>query len=372
MRTLSSLLVLLCLALLALASVPGAFAASRDFYKILGVARNANDRAIKKSYLKLAKIHHPDQATGDKEAANKKFQDIAVAYETLSDKEKRRTYDRGGEEALAQQKQQQQQGGGMDIFSQMFGGGRQQPAEERRGEDIQLDLPVTLEELYKGRVFEVSVRQQHLCSSCRGTGARKESDVQQCPHCQGKGSVIKMHSIGPGFMQQVQQPCDRCHGKGKLIKHVCPACSGKKVERGEKKLDIHLEAGMVDGAKIEFEHAADEHPDHAAGHVVFTVRTAPHPRFERRGHDLHTTVTLSLREALVGFSRQLAHLDGHLVTLTSRPGAVVAHGDVARISGEGMPHHNAASQRGDLLVRYEIAFPNTLDKAQKEALAKIL
>ena len=157
---------------------------------------------------------YPDrhQNEVDKEDANKKFQDVAAAYETLSDKEKRRVYDQAGEEGL---KQQQNQGGGggqnpFDMFSSMFGGGHQHgghggQAEERRGDDVHLDLPATLEDLYKGRVFEVQVKQQHLCSSCRGTGARKESDVVPCNSCGGRGVVIKMHQIGPGFMQQVQQ-----------------------------------------------------------------------------------------------------------------------------------------------------------------------
>jgi DnaJ-related protein SCJ1 len=204
-----SLLLLLCLAVLALSELPcSAFGAGgRDFYRILGVSRTANDRAIKKAYRSLAKLHHPDrplEAGQTKEEANKKFQDIGAAYETLIDKEKRRVYDQGGEELL--QKQGQQGGGGgqnpFDIFGQMFGGGHRQHGhgggdpQERRGADIELDLPVTLEELYKGKVFEVSLKQQHLCPACRGTGARKESDVVQCPHCRGQGIVIKMHQIG--------------------------------------------------------------------------------------------------------------------------------------------------------------------------------
>lgn len=224
------------------------------------------------------------------------------AYETLSDKDKRRVYDQAGEEGL---KQQAQQGGGgrdpFDMFSHMFGGGghghgHHHAQEERRGADVTLDLPVSLEDLYKGRVFEVQMKQQHLCPKCRGTGARKESDVHQCHACGGRGVVIKMHQIGPGFMQQVQMQCDVCGGKGKIIKAKCPACQGAKVTKGTRKLDVLVEAGMPDGHRLEFEHAADEHPDHNAGHVVFTLRTQPHPKFERRGNDLHYTHTISLLE----------------------------------------------------------------------------
>lgn len=300
-----------------------------------------------------------------------------TAYETLSDNEKRRIYDQAGEEGL---KQQQNQGGGgmrdpFDMFGQMFGGGGHHHHgghghEERRGEDVKLDLSVSLEDLYKGRVYEVQLKQQHLCSACRGTGARKESDVVPCGTCQGRGVVIKMHQIGPGFMQQVQQPCDVCSGKGKIIKAKCPKCRGAKVTRGTKTLDVMIEAGMPEGHRIEFEHAADEHPDHAAGHVVFTVSTRPHERFVRKGNDLHYTQRISLLESLVGFSTSVTHLDGHVVPLSSR--GVTQHGDVQRIVKEGMPHHNAASNKGDLFVKYEVIFPKTLTTEQKAGFEKIL
>lgn len=373
-----SLLVLLCLAVLALSSLP-AVLAGRDFYKILGVPRNANEKAIKKAYRTMSKLHHPDrhQDEAAKEEANKKFQDLAVAYETLSDPNKKRVYDQAGEEGLAKHSAGggQQHQNPFDMFAHMFGGGGQRHQhgghnEEKRGDDTQLDLPVTLEELYKGKVFEVQLKQQHLCQHCRGSGARSEGDVQPCNACGGRGVVIKMHQIGPGFMQQVQQQCDRCHGKGKTIKHKCPLCKGAKLTGGVKKLDILLEAGMDDGARIEFEHAGDEHPDHAAGHVIFTVRAQKHPRFERKGNDLHVVERISLRESLVGFEHSLTHLDGHVVPLTSS--RVTQHGDVQRISREGMPLHNQASQKGDLFVRYEVDFPASLTKEQREGLEKIL
>lgn len=373
-RTLSPLS-LLCLAVLLLVAVPCFVLGGRDFYKILGLQRGANEKQIKKAYRSMSKLHHPDrhQNDVDKEDANKKFQDVAAAYEALSDKDKRRIYDQSGEEGL---KQQQSNGGQQhhDPFAAMFGfgGGQQvhQNSEERRGEDIRLDLPVTLEDLYAGRVFEVQLKQQHLCSSCRGSGARKDSDIIQCTTCGGRGVVIKMHQIGPGFMQQVQQPCDVCAGKGKIIRAKCPKCKGVKVNKGTKKLDVMLEAGMADGYKIEFEHAADEHPDHAAGHVIFTVNTIPHKLFERKGNDLHFTQKITLLESLVGFTRSLPHLDGHLVSLSSR--GVTQHGDVQRIVREGMPLHNASSQKGDLFIKYEVEFPKTLTKEQKAGFQRIL
>jgi DnaJ-related protein SCJ1 len=194
--------------------------------------------------------------------------------------------------------------------------------------------------------------------------------VQQCGTCQGRGVVIKMVSLGPGFMQQVQQPCDVCGGKGKIIKSKCKTCSGKKVVKGTKKLDVMVEMGMPDGHRIEFENAADEHPDHAAGHIVFTVNTLAHPRFVRKGNDLHYTQSISLLESLVGFTHSITHLDGHTVPITSTK--VTQHGDVQRISKEGMPIHNRSSDKGDLFVTYEVVFPKTLTQELKAGFEKIL
>lgn len=369
-----SLLLLLCLLLACLPLLLG----SRDFYQILGVSRGATERQIKKAYRQQSKLWHPDKNPGN-EAAARKFVDVAAAYEVLLDKEKRALYDRGGEDLLQQHAANGGGGGArdpFDMFSSFFGGGhmhaqRQQEPSERRGPDVQLDLRVTLEDLYKGRVYELLLQQQHVCSACSGSGARSESDVVQCRACGGRGVQVKTVSLGPGFMQRFEAPCDACGGRGKTIRAKCPACSGAKVVKGKKKLDVLLEAGARDGSRIEFEHAADESPEHAAGHVVFTVKTLPHARFRREGDNLHVTQEITLRESLIGFDRQLIHLDGHSVPLSSR--GVTSHGSVSRIANEGMPRPNDRSgQRGDLFVRYEVRFPAQLSAEQRAGLEKIL
>lgn len=366
------LLPLLLFCLLLLASLPVSLC-SRDFYSILGVSRGASERQIKKAYRQLSKLHHPDKNRGDAEAS-KKFVDVAAAYEVLVDKEKRALYDRGGEEAL-KQGAGGGGGGGMDpfsMFSNFFGGGQQRGGDpqERRGPDIQLDLSVTLEDLYKGKVYEVLLKQDQLCSHCHGSGAKSDSDVVQCKSCGGRGVQVKTMQLAPGFVQRFEEVCGACGGKGKTIRAVCPKCRGAKLVKGQRKLDILVEAGMADGNRVEFEHAADEHPEHAAGHVVFTIKTLPHPRFRREGDHLHVTQQITLRESLVGFDRKLVHLDGHEVSLTSR--GVTQHGHVARLSGEGMPRHHMSSQKGDLFVRYEVLFPAHLTPEQKAELDKIL
>jgi DnaJ-related protein SCJ1 len=211
---------------------------------------------------------------------------------------------------------------------------------------------------------------RHLCEHCRGSGADSESDVHQCHECGGKGHTIIMQPIGPGFMQQIQQQCSRCGGKGKIVTKQCHVCKGRKLSNGQRILDIAVEQGMTDDSRIEFEHAADESPDIAAGHVVFKILTAPHRNFTRRGKDLHFTQKLTLLEALTGFDKTIRQLDGRLVSIRSDD--VTPHGQVMRVKGEGMPVHTVPSQRGDLYVKFAVELPKTLTNEQKEGFAEIL
>jgi len=214
------------------------------------------------------------------------------------------------------------------------------------------------------------VKNQILCPKCRGTGARREEDVTQCPHCGGRGVKVTMHQLAPGFVQQVQSACDACAGTGKIVRHKCQHCQGKKVVNGERTLDVYIERGMPDGHTIEFENQADEHPDKAAGHLLLKIQTLEHVRFKRNGNDLHLDITLPLLESLVGFTRSITHLDGHVVALKKK--SVTSPGEVMKVIGEGMPHHNYASKFGDLHVHFAIDFPTSLTNSQKEGFAKLL
>lgn len=368
-RSVLGALVLCLLFVAALANV--------DYYKALGLRRDANDKQIKKAYLKLSKEYHPDKNPGDK-VAEKKFLEVSEAYQVLSDATKRRIYDQHGSEAVKKHESEQQANGGgggamdpFNVFSQFFGGGggHHHAQEEKRGPDVVLDLFATLEDLYTGKRLEIGVKNQIICPKCRGSGAKHEHDVKKCSACQGRGVRVQMHQIAPGFVQQVQTACDVCGGKGKIVKSTCPHCSGRKVVHGSKVLDVMIEAGMDNGATIEFENAADEHPDHNAGHIIFKISTLPHANFTRQGSDLFVTMHISLREALVGFTRQLTHLDGHVVTVSET--GVTKPGFVKRISKEGMPLHNSPSQRGDLMVKFVIDFPSKLSPQQASGIASI-
>ena len=214
------------------------------------------------------------------------------------------------------------------------------------------------------------VRKQKLCRQCGGSGARNPGDMHVCGACGGSGTRIVRQQVAPGFIQQMQTTCNKCGGKGKTISHPCPTCRGTKVTLGTDSVHVEVERGSPDGHKIKFEHGSDEHPDHAAGDLVFALRTLPHKVFRREGNDLRMTMVLSLGEALLGFSRDLQHLDGRTVTVSDS--GTTQHGRVRRVKGEGMPQHNFASNRGDLMVDFEVEMPRALTTEQRDALRKIL
>jgi DnaJ-related protein SCJ1 len=344
--------------------------AGKDFYKALGVPRDASLKQIKKAYRELSLKYHPDKNPGD-EAAAQKFVEIGNAYEVLSDDDKRRKYDQFGEEGL-----KGNQGGGgfgnpFDIFSNFgFGGGGRQEPQERRSPSVEMPFEVTLRDLYVGKEITIGQKKQILCPKCRGTGGKDPNDVQQCPDCRGSGTKVYTQQLGPGFMTQTQRTCDRCGGKGKLVKATCPHCKGSKVAMESDTITVDVERGMPDGHKIVFSQEADEIPEHVPGDVTFRIVTLPHKRFTRNVHDLHTKMTISLLEALVGFSKTFRHLDDHTVTITRD--VVTKPGEVIKVEGEGMPHHNYASQTGDLFVEIAIRMPASVTEEQKEGFKQLL
>jgi DnaJ-related protein SCJ1 len=350
--------------LLLLLLLAGRAFAGRDFYEVLGLEKTADDKAIKKAYRRLATAAHPDKNPDDPKA-NEKFAEIGNAYEVLSDPEKRQKYDMYGEDGL-----KPDGGGGGGGFGDFFGfGGRQQGGDEKRKNAITMDIEVTLQELYLGSSRTVRLRRQILCPACRGTGA-KDGEVEKCRRCDGKGFTIERRQVGPGFIQQVQVPCGKCGNTGRISKAECPVCEGKKVQTGDKELEVYIEQGMPDGSEVLFEGEGDQGPGEAPAHIKFYARTRPHKLFTRDGDDLHVDVHISLLESLLGFSRTIEHLDGHAVSI-ERTG-VTKPGAKELIQQEGMPVHNFPSDRGNLVANFIIDLPAKLTDEQKAALGKIL
>lgn len=357
------------LLLLLLAALCSLSEAGRNYYEVLGVKKGATKREIKKAYRQLSLKWHPDKNPSPE--AHEKFTEITNAYEVLVDEEKRKTYDRHGEEGL----KKQGGGGGGDPFSSFFRGfgfGGQGRQEESRGPDVTMKLMTTLEDLYSGNMVEIGIKNMVLCPKCRGSGADNDDDIKTCHKCKGQGSIRTQRRLGPGFVQTVMQNCDACNGKGKVAKSKCSHCKGAKVVKGARVLDIPIEAGAPEGEKIVFNNAADEQADQAAGHLIFEVQQIPHEKFTRDSNsvDLHTDIHITLKQALLGFDLTISHLDGHEVRISS--GKVTQPFYTKKVKGEGMPHHNYASQKGDLYVRFIVDFPAQLDGDQAARLQSVL
>jgi len=326
----------------------------RDFYKILGVSKRADTNTIKKAYRKLAKALHPDKNPDDPEA-EEKFQDLGVAYETLKDPDLRKIYDKGGEEAL----QKNERGGGGSPFDSFFGGGgspfddffgfggeqRGGEREAPKGANIVMELWVTLEELYVGNFVEMT-HNKPVAKEARGTR-----------RCNCRQEMVT-RSLGPGRFQMTQQ-------------EVCDECPNIRFVTEEQHLEVEIEKGMMDGMEHKFHSEGEPHMDGEPGDLIIQIRTYPHTKFERRGDDLYTNVTLSLVDALQGFEMDIEHLDGHKVHVSREkitwPGARI------RKQGEGMPNYENYNLFGTLYITFDVAFPKgQLNDKDKQLISEIL
>jgi len=321
--------------------------AGRDFYKILGISRNAGANQIKKAYRKLAKELHPDRNKND-ENAQEKFQDLAMAYEVLNDPDKRKIYDKHGEEGV--QKSDGQGGHHEDPFASFFGdffdGGEGGGHNQRpKGGDIVMDLFVTLEEVYTGTFIEM-IRYKPV--------ARPASGTRKC-NCRMEMRTIQM---GPGRFQMVQE-------------QACDDCPNFKYVNEEKLLEIEIEPGMKDGSEYPFINEGEPHTDGDNGDLKFIIKIIKHSRFERKNDDLYTNVTLTLQDALNGFELEIEHLDKHKVKI--QRDAITWPGARIKKAGQGMPNYDNNLRKGDLYITFDVKFPKKeLTKEQKETLKQIL
>lgn len=325
--------------------------AGRDFYKILNLPRTATLNQIKKSYRNLAKELHPDKNTNDPHA-QERFQDLGAAYEALSDPDKRKIYDRHGEEGL------KQQGGGGDGFHDPFssffgdffnfGGGSRDDGHHHhvpRGGDLVMNLYVSLEEVYNGNFIEV-VRAKPVAKQ---TGGSRKCNCRM---------EMRTTQVGPGRFQMVQE-------------QVCDECPNIKFVTEEKVLEVEVEPGVTNGFEIPFLSEGEPHVDGEPGDLKFIIRIQKHQHFERRNNDLYTNLTITLQDALNGFDISFPHLDGHLVTIKrdkiTWPGARI------KKTGEGLPQYDRNTVFGDLYVTIDVDFPKSeLDNEQRELIKTLL
>jgi len=352
------------------------------FYDTLGVKPNANDSELKKAYRKLALKYHPDKNTEPGSA--EKFKEISFAYEVLADPEKRKIYDQHGEQGI-------KEGGGgagmhspMDIFDMFFGGGgggmggmfggmgggRRGP---KRTKNLMHQLSVSLEDMYNGTTRKLALQKNVICDACDGVGG-KEGAVVRCTNCRGSGMQVRIQQLGPGMMQQIQSMCGECQGQGERIdpKLRCKKCNGRKVNRERKILEVQVDKGMEDGQKITFGSEGDQEPGMEPGDIIIVLDEKEHPIFKRSGIDLIMQQNVNITEALCGFKKTVPTLDDRTLVIQTVAGEVIKPNDLKCVYGEGMPTYRNPFEKGKLIVKFAIDFPEALDPHVAQKLEALL
>lgn len=335
-----------------------------DYYEILGVSRDATADEIRKAYRRKARLLHPDYAGPESEEA---FKDLSVAYETLSDPQKRQLYDLGGPDAV--------HGGssGMggapgegfgfaDIFESMFGGSGFATSSgpiprARRGQDQLLAVEVTLEEETFGAKKDIALETWVRCPRCSGSCCEPGTHPVTCSQCRGTGSVTRVQRSLLGNIR-TQSPCSACRGHGTTIPHRCQECSGEGRVRTRRTMSVDIPVGVDNGTRIRLSGQAEAGPAGGPpGDLYLEVREKKHPVFSRRGDDLHTWITIPMTTAALGTVFQLQTLDGpREVTIN----AGIQPQDEVVLKGLGVGRLQRPG-RGDLRVHVDVEIPRKLD-----------
>jgi len=344
-----------------------------EFYDRLGVSPSATPEEIKKAYRKLAMKLHPDRNPDDP-TAEEKFKALGEAYDTLSDPEKKRIYDKYGKAGLTEGPSRSAE----DIFSQFFGGGffgggGRHDRGPRKGEDFVRALAVELEDLYNGKRHKLFINRDVLCKACNGTGAKAGKQAQKCSTCNGRGVCVVTRRMGM-FIQQTQVVCNDCRGSGEVTseRDKCPECEGRKIVNEKKQIEIVIEPGMKENQKIVFSGEASQTPGLEPGDLIFVLKTEPHKVFTRNGNNLVMKKTILLSEALLGCMFVFEHLDKRQIVVRSAPEQVIKPGDILSIPEMGMPILNKPFQYGNMLVQFDVQYPLYSQIKDVEALRQIL
>lgn len=344
--------------------------AQRDYYEVLGVSKDVSEAELKKAYRRLAMKHHPDRNPDD-EGAIEKFKEAKEAFEILKNKEKRAAYDQFGHAGVSNQPGGFGGGGGGgadindifgDVFGDIFGGGRRGGGSQRvyRGDDLQYNLEISLEEAVSGTSTEIKIPNTVSCEVCDGNGSKRGTTPSACSTCHGVGQV----RMQQGFFS-VQQTCPACRGKGKVITDPCPNCRGQGRTQKEKTLSVKIPAGVDTGDKIRLSgegEASDSGGPSGDLYVAIVVKS--HPIFQRDGADLLCTVPINFATASVGGELEVPTLDGR-VKLKIPAGTQTEK--TFRLRGKGVKPVRGGAV-GDLLAKVRIETPINLSTSQRDLL----
>jgi len=353
--------------------------ARRDLYEVLGVSREAAEDEIKKAYRKIAFENHPDRNPGDT-AAEQRFKDATEAYEVLRDPQKRARYDRFGHAGV----EGAPAGGGVDFsgldladalraFMRDFGGegglddlfgGAGRAGGPPRGDDLQVRLKLTLEEIATGVEKKIRVRHLRACQTCDGRGGRGEST---CTQCQGRGQVRHVQQSFFGQFVNIAT-CPRCHGEGRTIRERCQTCGGDGRVSENDTIAVKVPPGVSTGNFIPLRGMGDVGPRGGpAGDLIVLIEEKPHPVFDRSGDDLRLDVPISFSTAALGGRIQVPTLAGAPATVDVAAGTPT--GRVIRVRGAGLP--GLRGGRGDLMARLVVWVPTKLSAAERRQVEEL-
>lgn len=360
-------------------------AAKRDYYEVLGVDKNADEKTIKSAYRKKAIQYHPDKNPGDKEA-EEKFKEAAEAYDVLSNPDKRAKYDQFGHDMGPQGFPG---GGGFhaggfsmeDIFSQfgdIFGGafgnmggfesaGGRTRRRQRRGSDLRIKIKMTLAEIATGINKTLKIPTMVPCSHCNGTGAKDGTAFHNCPTCNGSGTVIRQQQTMFGIQQSVVE-CPQCHGEGKIITERCSYCNGEGVERKDETVSFSIPAGVQDGQTLTMRGKGNAAPRGGAnGDLLIVIEEVKHPELIRDGNDIVYNLMLDLPTATLGGSVEVPTITGRArmkIPAGTQPGKVL------RMRGKGLPSTDGYGT-GDELVNIMVYIPENLGQQEQDAIESL-
>ena len=356
---------------------------AKDYYKVLGVARNAAKDEIKKAYRALAHKFHPDKSGGDEA----RFKEINEAYQVLADDRKRAQYDQFGQvfEGGAGQQGgfewpggfrfdfgQEGPAGGFadfdfsdvfeDFFGGSFGGSARRKTSERRGKDIRIDLEISFEESIFGGKHEIELSKLSRCIRCSGSGGEPEAKFQNCATCQGRGNIQKTQRTFLGSFTQVST-CPECMGSGKRPEVLCVDCRGKGVEQRMEQLEVFIPKGIRDGEALKISGKGEaSFAGGIPGDLYVQIHVAHHKAFRRQGDDVVMHLPIKLSQAILGDTMELETLDG---TIRLKVPEGTQSGDILKVRGKGA-YASSGYGRGDLLIEIKVEIPRKVSRKTKE------
>jgi len=348
---------------------------SKDYYKILGVEKNATDAEIKKAFRVLAQKYHPDKPDGDEE----KFKEVSEAYNILSNKEKRKQYDTFGSAGPGGagfgdagfggfdfSGFQNAQGGGFefdmgDIFGDFFGGSRRSASARKVGTDISVNLNITFKESVFGVNKTFKIKRDLKCKTCNGTGAQDKNSIKKCLKCNGYGVVEVVQQTMLGSIRR-QTTCPDCGGTGEIIEKKCSDCHGTGVTRQETEIDVKIPAGVEDGMKLRMAGKGNEIKNGESGDLYINLSVTKDPNFQKDDYDLYTTMKIKITDAVLGNKKEITTVDGKKIKIKIPAGT--KDGTILRVTNEGVVMKN--SGRGNLYIKIKIDVPENLSSKARE------